>query len=64
MLYLARRLDPSAEQLRKTIDLDSNYFQAHMVLGVVFVQKGQLPQSIAQLEKAASLAPCRIFPGH
>jgi len=58
MLYLARRFDPAEEQLRKTIDLDPNYFQAHLVLGGVYSQKGQLPQSTAELEKAASLAPC------
>jgi eukaryotic-like serine/threonine-protein kinase len=58
MLYLAHRFDPAAEQLRKTIDLDSNYFQAHIVLGGVYAQKGQLPQAIGELEKAATLAPC------
>jgi len=58
MLYLAHQFDPAVEQLRKTIDLDSNYFQAHLVLGVVYDQKGQLTQSIAELQKAASLAPC------
>jgi serine/threonine-protein kinase len=58
MLYFARRFDPAVEQLRRTIDLDPNYLLAHAVLGMSYAQKGQMPQAIPELEKAAALGEC------
>jgi tetratricopeptide (TPR) repeat protein len=54
-LYFARRYDKAIEQVRKTIDLDPNYWFAHMLLGCVYEQKGRLSEAIQELEKARSL---------
>jgi hypothetical protein len=58
MLYLARRCDPDVEQLRKTLGLDPEYFLALAALGASYAQKGQMSQSIPELEKGTSLAEC------
>lgn len=58
MQYLARRYDPAVEQARKTIELDPNYFLAHLMLGMSYAQKGQMAQAIPEIEKAVSLGEC------
>jgi serine/threonine-protein kinase len=51
----AGRHDQAIEQARKTIEMDRNYWFSHMILGLVYERKGQLPEAIAELEKAHSL---------
>jgi eukaryotic-like serine/threonine-protein kinase len=58
MLYLSRRYDEAIDQLRKTIDLDSNYFLAHVVLGAASEEKGQMSEAIRELEKGTALGEC------
>jgi len=58
MLYLGHQYDPAVDQLRKTIELDPNYFLAHMLLGDSYAQKGHMSEAIPELEKAVSLGEC------
>jgi serine/threonine-protein kinase len=55
-LYLARRSDDAIAQLRKTLQINPTFVNAHYYLGLVFQQKGDLPGAIAQYEKAKQLS--------
>lgn len=55
--YLARRYDLAVNQLRTTLDLDPNFWVAHDELGWVYQEQGDLPQAIAEFEKARALEP-------
>ena len=54
--YLARRYDLAIEQSWKTVDLDSNFAAAHLILGESYVQQGKHKQGLYELQKAASLS--------
>ncbi|MGI8640309.1 MAG: protein kinase domain-containing protein [Pyrinomonadaceae bacterium] len=55
-IYLfAGRYDDSIAQSRKTIEIDQNFWQAHLILGLAYERKKQFPEAIAALEKAHSL---------
>ena len=55
-LYIARRSDDAIAQLRKTLQINPTFVNAHYYLGLVFQQKGDLPGAIAQYEKAKQLS--------
>ena len=48
----ARRYDQAIEQLRKTIEMDQNFYYAHFQLGMVYEMKGSFPDAIAEYLKA------------
>jgi tetratricopeptide (TPR) repeat protein len=52
---LARQYDQAIEQLRKTIEMDQNFYQAHWYLGIAYEMKGSFPKAIAELQKARQL---------
>jgi Tfp pilus assembly protein PilF len=54
-LYFARRYGEASEQLRRTIDLEPQFWFAHTYLGHVYEQTGRLPDAIAEFKKAAEL---------
>ena len=48
-LYVARKNDQAMEELRKTLDMDPSFVEAHLYLGWVYEQKGMFPEAIAEL---------------
>ncbi|MCI0528067.1 MAG: tetratricopeptide repeat protein [Nitrospira sp.] len=52
--YHARQYDQSIEQLRETLQIDSNFF-IHWLLGDAYVQKGMYEEAIVELQKAVDL---------
>ena len=55
-LMLARRYSEAIEQLRKTLALDSRFYYARWTLGEALQMNGQLPEAIAEYQKAAQIA--------
>jgi len=55
VLYMARRYDDAIEQIRKTIALEPRFAHAHCWLGKAYLQKGRLPEGLAELQEAAAL---------
>jgi TolB-like protein/DNA-binding winged helix-turn-helix (wHTH) protein/Flp pilus assembly protein TadD len=56
-LYMAHRYDEAIAQLLNTIEMDSTYLVAHIVLGQSYEQKGRYSDAIDELMKASALAP-------
>ena len=55
VLYLARRYDDAVEQFRKSIELDPRLAHSHNYLGKAYLQKGMLPEGLAELQESAGL---------
>ncbi len=55
-LYDARQYDQAIEQLRRVIDTDANFPQAHLYLGWAYEQKGMFEEAIAEFEKGSKLS--------
>jgi DNA-binding SARP family transcriptional activator len=55
-LYFARAYDNAIEQFRRTLELDSNFPVAHLMLGMTYACRQQLPAALAAVERAISLA--------
>ena len=49
----ARRPDQAIEQYQKTIQMDPNFWLAHMLLGFAYGDTGDFPSALAAVEKAA-----------
>jgi TolB-like protein/Tfp pilus assembly protein PilF len=52
VLYFARRNDEARERLQKTLELDQNFWIAHLFLGHVYLEKKNYPEAIAEFTKA------------
>ena len=61
VLVLQRQYDPAIEELRKTLELDPNYFWTHFFLGIAYMQKGDHGKAIALLDRGN--VPC-LREGH
>lgn len=55
-LYFARRYDLAEKQLERALELEPNFFRAHLHLGMVYERKLMYRQAIAELEKARSIS--------
>jgi DNA-binding SARP family transcriptional activator len=55
-LYYARKYDEAIEQLRRTLELDSNFSVAHLILGMAQAQKGRLDEALASIQRALELS--------
>jgi TolB-like protein/Tfp pilus assembly protein PilF len=53
-LYFARHYDQALEQLRKTLDMDPSFVEAHLYLGWIYEQKGMFAEALAELRQALS----------
>ena len=53
--HYARQPDQAIAQLGKAIDLDKNWYLAHMVLCQVYEAKGQLSEAVNECQKARAL---------
>ncbi len=54
ILYFARRYDQAIDELRKTLDMDPSFLEAHLYLGLTYEQKGMFREAIAELQQALS----------
>ncbi len=54
--FYARQYDNAIEQLRKTIEMDQNFYTAHYFLGMAYAMKGALPEAIAEYRRAQQLS--------
>jgi Flp pilus assembly protein TadD len=60
--YFAHQYDLAIEQLRKTLDLDSHYWLARMLLGLAYEAKGDLPRAIEECEKVREVETSIAWP--
>jgi tetratricopeptide (TPR) repeat protein len=51
----ARQYDKGIEQLRKTVEMDQNFYVAHMFLGMAYQIKGDFQDAIAEYQRASQL---------
>jgi serine/threonine protein kinase/tetratricopeptide (TPR) repeat protein len=54
--YFSRRYTEGGEQLRKTLELDTDFTLAHFVLGQIYTQTGLHSEAISELQRAAALS--------
>jgi len=54
-LYLARHYDEAAEQFRKALEREADFVSAHIGLGDVYVEKGNLPEAIREYQRALAV---------
>jgi len=55
-MYFAGQFDEAIEELQKTIAMDKNWYYSHFLLGITFLGKLMLKESIVELEKASDLS--------
>ena len=56
VFYYAREYDRAIEQLRKTLEIDSNFGHAHRLLGEAYRKKAMFGEAIAEMQKAVALS--------
>jgi len=56
VFHYRREYDRSLEQCRRTLELDPNDIELHVVMGLNYEQKRMLPEAIRELEKARTLS--------
>ncbi|PWT81870.1 MAG: hypothetical protein C5B58_09175 [Acidobacteria bacterium] len=62
-LYFARRYDEAIAQARKVLVQNPNNDGAHLWLGLALEQKGDFPNAVAELKKAAELSNNKMWIG-
>jgi len=55
-LYFGGYDDRASEQLRKTIEMDSSFVEAHLYLGWIYERKGMFREAIVEHQQALSLS--------
>jgi Flp pilus assembly protein TadD len=55
-LYFAGRDDEAAGELRKTIDMDPSFIEAHLFLGWIYERKLMFAEAIAEMNQALTLS--------
>ena len=55
-LHHARRDDEAYVQLQKTLEIDSNFWITHLMLGKVFIQQRKYAEAIAEFTRAQELS--------
>lgn len=55
-LYYGRAYDQAIEQLLRTIELDSNFAVAHLILGLVYAQQKSLGAALSSVQRAVDLS--------
>jgi tetratricopeptide (TPR) repeat protein len=53
--YLMHQNDEAAAHIREALELDPNYAQAHLRLGLVRIQQRRYPEAIASIQRAIDL---------
>jgi|HubBroStandDraft_2_1064218.scaffolds.fasta_scaffold00046_8 TolB-like protein/DNA-binding winged helix-turn-helix (wHTH) protein/Tfp pilus assembly protein PilF len=60
-LYFARRYDEAILELRRALELDPNFTSAHNWISDSFLEKGEYPAAIAELEKTKASREERVY---
>jgi TolB-like protein/DNA-binding winged helix-turn-helix (wHTH) protein/Tfp pilus assembly protein PilF len=60
-LYWARRYDEAIAQARKVVDINPNYYPAHVCLGLSYEQKHDFSSAISELSKATGFCRDKCF---
>jgi tetratricopeptide (TPR) repeat protein len=53
--YFAHQYDQAIEQCKQTLDMDPNFYLAHLYLAASFEEKGMLAEAIAEAEKVKTI---------
>ena len=53
--YFARRYDQAIAQLRKTLEMDENFWIPHLWIGLLYAAEGRIPEALAACETARRL---------
>ena len=56
ILLFQRQYDQAIAQLRRVLDSDTNFPQAHLYLGLAYEQEGRFEEAIAEFQKASSIS--------
>jgi DNA-binding winged helix-turn-helix (wHTH) protein/TolB-like protein/Flp pilus assembly protein TadD len=56
-LFFTHQFDQSIQQCRKTLDMEPNFIQTRVTLGLSYEQKGLNKEAIAEFNKAQELSP-------
>jgi tetratricopeptide (TPR) repeat protein len=59
--YLDGRYGSASELGRETVDLDSSFAAAHLILGESYAQQGRYKQGLNELQKAAGLSGSPLY---
>jgi DNA-binding winged helix-turn-helix (wHTH) protein/TolB-like protein/tetratricopeptide (TPR) repeat protein len=54
--FFAGRSDEALSRLQKTLELDPNFWHAHLVLSMVYTEKGAFAEAVAEADKAAKVS--------
>jgi len=54
-LYLAHRYDQAIDQLRKTLEMEPDYWLARLYLGLAYEAKGDLSRAVAEYQEARKI---------
>lgn len=60
-LYWARRYDEAIEQARKVVEINPNFYPAHVCLGLAYAQKHDFYSAIVELKKAQGFCRDKCF---
>jgi tetratricopeptide (TPR) repeat protein len=55
-LHYAGKPDEALDRLQKTLDLDQNFWLAHLIISRVYEEKGMHREAVAAAEKARELS--------
>jgi Flp pilus assembly protein TadD len=62
-VYLQKgNLDAAAEQCRRAIDLDPNWYYVRLQLGLVYLKQGRIAEALAEAEKSVALSKRESVP--
>ncbi len=53
--YFGRHYDRAIEQFRQTLEMDKNFYLAHMFLGMAYEQQGRFLEALAEFQTARQL---------
>jgi DNA-binding winged helix-turn-helix (wHTH) protein/TolB-like protein/Tfp pilus assembly protein PilF len=56
ILFFAKDYDAALDRLQKTIDLDRNFWLAHLLISRVYTEKGMHAEAVREAERAAELS--------
>ncbi|MEK7831048.1 MAG: tetratricopeptide repeat protein, partial [Acidobacteriota bacterium] len=59
--YAARRYEEAIAQCRKILDMKSDFYMAHSMLGLVYEQQGKWDEAIAEFNEARRMDPQQPF---
>jgi len=55
-LYYARAYEQAVDQLRRTLELDSNFAVAHLMLGLTYARQNRMAEALSSVERALALS--------